>query len=256
MSNEITQKQALRYNRQIVLPQVDLAGQEAILNAHVGIVGLGGLGCACAQVLAASGIGTLTLIDDDHVEITNISRQVLHLEADVGKAKVQSAAEKLVQINHDISLKQYESRLENSNIEQCLKGCDIIIDCSDNMATRQLINTYCVRQQRPLIVGAAIRFEGQISSFLPDAKSPCYHCMTHNIDAQMLSCTETGVLSPLVAIIGAMQAHEALRMLANIGQALNGRLLCFDGLYMEWREMHIAPLKGCPVCQLKQADSR
>jgi molybdopterin/thiamine biosynthesis adenylyltransferase len=241
-------EQLLRYSRQIMLPQVDVAGQQRLLDAHVLIIGLGGLGSPAAMYLAAAGVGSLTLADFDTVDLTNLQRQIAHGQADLGRAKVASAATTLHGLNPEVRVNVLEQRLADDALAQAVAAADVVVDASDNFATRFAINQACVAARTPLVSGAAIRLEGQITVFSNRGDSPCYRCLYDDIPEPAASCSESGVLAPLVGIIGSMQAVETIKLLAGIGQTLAGRLLTLDAARMEWREIRYRKDPRCPVC--------
>lgn len=247
-SRQVTDQNALRYHRQILLPGFDLDGQERLLGSHVLIIGVGGLGCACAQYLVASGIGRLTLVDDDQVELSNLQRQVLHQESDIGRSKCHSALDSLRALNSEVEIEAIPRRLSDHDLAAAVSDADLVIDCTDNLATREQINRTCVSQKRPLVSGAAIRFEGQISSFVPGEDAPCYACLSALFGEPQLSCVESGVLSPVVGIIGSMQALEAINLLVGHGDNLAGKLLTFDGRSMQWQSFSLSQNPQCTVC--------
>lgn len=242
-------QQLLRYSRQIMLPKFDVCGQERLLAAKVLIVGLGGLGCPVAMYLAAAGVGSLVLADFDDVDLTNLQRQIAHGQADVGKPKVLSAEQTLRQLNDTIHVEALNQRLDEAAFQERIFHADAVIDCSDNFTTRQAINRVCVATSTPLISGAAIGFEGQVAVFdSSQSDAPCYHCL-YSIDSdEDLTCSENGVLSPLVGVIGAMQALEAIKVLAKMGEPLVGKLMLFDALYSEWRTLSLPKDPSCAVC--------
>ncbi|HEY7885512.1 MAG TPA: molybdopterin-synthase adenylyltransferase MoeB [Cellvibrionaceae bacterium] len=242
-------EQLLRYSRQIMLPGVDVAGQEKLADARILIVGLGGLGAPVALYLAAAGVGTLVLADADAVELTNLQRQIIHSTASINQPKVDSAAKALTALNPTIQLIAHPEAASTDNIEALAQGCDVLVDCTDNFTTRFLLNRHSVAHKIPLVSGAAIRLEGQISVFDPRAdNSPCYRCLYSEQDDQALSCAESGVLGPLVGVIGAMQAMEAIKLVVGLGSTLAGRLLVFDAATAHWRELALQPDPACPVC--------
>lgn len=242
-------QQLLRYSRQILLPQIDVAGQQRLLDSRVLIVGLGGLGAPVALYLAAAGVGTLVLADHDQVELTNLQRQIIHHTADIGRAKVDSAADHLLALNPQIQIRRLQQALADSALQDAVTGVDLVLDCSDNFATRQAVNAACVAFNKPLVSGAAIRLEGQLSVFDPRiAESPCYQCLYGNGDDQTLSCSEAGVIGPLVGLVGSLQALEALKLLADFGEPLVGRLLLIDALTSRFREMRIRRDPACSCC--------
>ena len=248
--------QLLRYSRQIMLPQFDIAGQQRLLSSHVLIIGLGGLGSPVAMYLAAAGIGQLTLVDDDAVDLSNLQRQIVHTHADIGHAKVESAAQTLRAMNPEINVSTIQHRLSGDELNQAVQQADLVVDASDNFATRFAINQACVDTHTPLVSGAAMRLEGQVSVFLntppgPDndaAQSPCYRCLYDDIPEAETTCSDTGVLSPVVGIIGSIQATEAIKVLAGLGTSLAGRLLTLDASTMEFREIRLRRDPACPVC--------
>lgn len=241
--------QLLRYNRQIMLPQIGIEGQQKLHNAHVLIIGLGGLGSPAAMYLTSAGVGQLTLVDDDEVELTNLQRQIVHRCHDIGNKKVESARSNLLEINPDINITTIAERLDKNSLQQRIKLADVILDASDNFATRFLINKTCVAMKKPLVSGAAIRFEGQVSVF--DARknnSPCYSCLYPAEGEDSETCSENGILAPVVGIIGSIQALEAIKIICDIGEPLTGRLLLLDALTLQWRSMNFKKDANCPVC--------
>ncbi len=244
--------QLLRYSRQIMLPDVDIAGQEAWLNASVLIIGVGGLGSPVAMYLAAAGVGRLVLVDDDQVELTNLQRQVIHRTETIGMAKVDSAKATLAALNPDIDVVAINARLDTAALQQQVAESDLVVDCCDNFATRFAVNAACVAHQTPLVSGAAIRLEGQVAVFDPRREdAPCYRCLYRDGDEENLTCAESGVLAPLVGIIGSVQAMEALKVLADLGEPLVGRLLLLDGRHMDWRTLKLRRDPECPCCSAK-----
>lgn len=242
-------EQLLRYSRQIMLPQIDVAGQQKLANANVLIIGIGGLGSAAAVYLAAAGTGTLTLVDFDKVELTNLQRQIIHRHADIDKPKVESAKQNLLAINPDIHINTIDTRPDRQMLDGLVKRADVIVDASDNYDTRFNINKACVTHRRPLVSGAAIRFEGQLSVFdkrLHD--SPCYNCLYPVSGDEEQTCSENGVVAPVVGIIGSMQALEVIKIICGIGDPLVGRLLILDALAMSWRSMKLKRDPACSVC--------
>lgn len=242
-------EQLLRYSRQILLPQIDIDGQQRLLQSKVLIVGLGGLGAPAALYLAAAGVGTLVLADHDSVDTTNLHRQIIHLTRDVGRAKVESAGDTLQALNTDVQLALIDHALEGETLNRAVRDVDLVLDCSDNFATRLAVNAACFAAGRPLVSGAAIRLEGQVSVFDPRRKdSPCYQCLYGEGDEEALSCSEAGVIGPLVGMIGSLQALEALKLLAGFGEPLTGRLLLIDALASRFREMRIKRDPACDCC--------
>ena len=240
--------QLLRYSRQIMLPQVDLAGQEKLLASRVLIIGLGGLGSPVAMYLAAAGIGHLVLVDDDVVELSNLQRQIAHNTNDIGLRKVESAKQTIQNLNSDIKVTCYDKRLDEQELAAEVTAADIVIDGTDNFTTRFALNESCVKNQTPLVSGAAIQLEGQVSVFNKTPASPCYRCLYKDEGELDASCSNNGVLAPVVGIIGSVQANEAIKVLLDIGETLDGKLLMFDALHMEWRTLKLKKDPACPVC--------
>jgi molybdopterin/thiamine biosynthesis adenylyltransferase len=243
-------QQLLRYARHILLDEVGIEGQEKFLAARVLIVGLGGLGSPAALYLATAGVGDMTLVDHDVVELSNLQRQILHTMTSVNHPKAQSAHAMLTAFNPDVRLHTRVERLQGHALNQAVAHADVVLDCTDNFATRHAINQACVQHCKPLVSGAALRFEGQISVFdLRHADAPCYHCLfPQTQDTQATNCATTGVFAPLVGIIGSMQAAEALKLLADVGQSLSGRLLRLEGRTMQWHDVRVRRDPECAVC--------
>lgn len=247
-------RQLLRYSRHILLPQIDINGQEALIRSHVLIVGAGGLGSPVAMYLAASGIGKLIICDNDNVDLTNLQRQIIHSSAAIGTPKTHSAKKTLAGINPEVDVVTLQEYVADSQLRQLVAGVDVVIDASDNFDTRHSINKACVINKKPLVSGAVVRFEGQVTVFdLRHHNSPCYHCLfpvrEGDGDGDMY-CATMGVFSPLVGIIGCMQAAEALKILLGIGETLNGRLMLLDGLTTKWRSIKLNKDVACTVCQI------
>jgi len=243
-------RQLLRYSRHILLDEVGIEGQQRVLDARVLIVGAGGLGSPAALYLAASGAGHITLVDDDEVDLTNLQRQIMHTTARIGMPKVESGREALIQINPEIEVTALRERVQGERLHELVAASDLVLDCSDNFATRQAVNRACVRAGVPLVAGAVIRFDGQVSVFdVRDPASPCYACLfPEDSRFEDVACSTMGVFAPLVGVIGAVQAAEALKLLAGCGRPLTGRLLMLDGRGMEWTEVQVGRNPGCPVC--------
>ncbi|HIQ54182.1 MAG TPA: molybdopterin-synthase adenylyltransferase MoeB [Pseudomonas pachastrellae] len=242
-------QQLLRYSRQILLPQIDIEGQQRLLNSRVLVVGVGGLGSPVALYLAAAGVGQLLLADPDQVDLSNLQRQVIHHAADIGRDKVASAAERVAAINPQVECRPLPSALAGAALQQAVGEVDLVLDCSDNFATRHAVNAACVQLGKPLVSGAAIRLEGQLSVFDPRREdSPCYQCLYGEGDEQALSCSEAGVVGPLVGMVGSLQALEALKLLAGFGEPLVGRLLLIDALDTRFRELRVRRDPGCRCC--------
>ena len=242
-------KQLLRYSRHILLPQVGVDGQQKLLDAHVLVIGLGGLGSPVAMYLAASGVGHLVIVDHDRVELSNLQRQIVHTTDSIGTDKVASAKAALRQLNPDIRITTFNKTLESDELAQQVKLADAVVDASDNFATRFGLNRLCVEYKKPLVSGAVIRLEGQVTTFRADQPgSACYRCLYQDMDEIAESCSETGVLAPVAGIIGSIQATEIIKVLTGVGQTLNGRLLVLDARTMDWREMKLRKDPSCPVC--------
>lgn len=242
--------QLLRYSRQIMLPQMDIEGQQKLLQSHVLIVGLGGLGSPVAMYLAAAGVGTLTLADFDQVDLSNLQRQIAHSHSSIGLSKADSASQTLNALNPETQIHTIIHKLDGDELVSAVEKVDLVIDASDNFSTRFAINQACAKTRTPLVSGAAIRLEGQVSVFLHQRDDqPCYHCLyTDNQEDETATCSESGVLSPVVGIIGSIQATEAIKLLAGIGSSLTGRLLTLDASTMEFREIRLRKDPACPVC--------
>lgn len=242
--------QLLRYSRHILLTEIGVEGQEALLSARVLVVGAGGLGSPAAMYLASAGVGTLVLVDGDEVDLTNLQRQILHSAANVGKPKVMSGRETLHRLNPEAHIEAIHARLEGDALDEQVAAADVVLDCSDNFATRHAINRACVKYRKPLVSGAAIRFDGQVSVFdLRDKGSACYHCLFPEAqEVEEVRCAVMGVFAPLTGIIGTTQAAEALKLIIGCGQSLDGRLLLLDGLGMEWRSISLGRDPACKVC--------
>jgi molybdopterin-synthase adenylyltransferase len=247
--------QLLRYSRHILLDELGPDAQGRFHAAHALIVGIGGLGAPVAQFLAAAGVGTLTLCDADHVDLTNLQRQILFATSDVGHAKVAAAAARLRAVNPEVRLEPIERRIGAPELAPLVETADIVVDCCDNFATRHAINRACVAARKPLVSGAAIRFDGQVAVFdVRDASSPCYHCLFgEGEDLEETRCATMGVFAPLVGMVGSVQAAETLKCIAGIGRSLAGRLLMVDALSMEWREVRVPRDPACPVCAVRPA---
>ena len=243
--------QLLRYSRQIMLPEMDVAGQQKLLDATVLIVGMGGLGCPVAMYLAAAGVGQLIIADDDSVELTNLQRQIAHSKHDLGTAKVVSAEETLRAMNPDVKITALNQRLLADDLDQAVSNADVVVDACDNFSSRFAINRSCLRHRKPLVSGAAIRMQGQVAVFDSNQpESPCYHCLYGESegDDEAANCSQNGVMAPLVGIIGSVQAMEVIKLITGIGSTLAGRLLLLDATTMQWREMKLPRKKNCEAC--------
>ncbi|MEO8344873.1 MAG: molybdopterin-synthase adenylyltransferase MoeB [Betaproteobacteria bacterium] len=247
--------QLLRYSRHILLDELGPDAQQKFAAAHALVVGMGGLGTPAAHFLAAAGVGTITICDADHVDLTNLQRQVLYATADIGALKVDAAAQRLQAINPEIRIQRIPDRVGPEALAMLVAVADVVLDGCDNFATRHAVNRACVAAGKPLVSGAAIRFDGQIAVFdTRDANSPCYHCLFgEGEELEETRCATMGVFAPLTGIVGATQAAEGLKLIAGVGESLAGRLLLIDALAMRWREMRVPRDPACPVCQRRPA---
>ena len=248
----MTDDELLRYSRQILLPEFDIEGQERLRQAHTLIIGLGGLGSAVAMYLAAAGVGKLTLVDFDIVDLSNLQRQIIHRTAALGQAKVESARDTLLALNPLVKIIAIPKALDEAQLLEQVQRADVVVDASDNWPTRLAINAACVQSARPLVSGAAIRWEGQVLIWRPDKEGGCYRCLYRDAAMNPETCTQTGILAPVVGVIGSLQAVEAIKVLTGIGETLNGRLLLFDAKRMEWRTMNLRRWRECPVCSIAE----
>lgn len=248
-------EQLLRYSRHIMLPDLDLEGQDKLLAAKVLIVGAGGLGSPVAMYLAAAGVGHLILVDFDAVDLSNLQRQIAHTTARIGVNKAISAAQTLRELNPDVQVTCIEQPLDAAALAERVRSMDVVVDCTDNFRTRFAINAACVAAKIPLVSGAAIRLEGQLAVF--DARSetsPCYRCL-YEEDSDDLTCAANGVLAPLVGVIGSLQAVETIKLIAGVGSSVTGRLLIFDARHSQWREWKLSKDPHCPVCAAASAST-
>ncbi len=241
-------EQLLRYSRQIMLPAIGFEGQERLLACRVLIIGLGGLGAPVSMYLAAAGVGELVLVDYDQVDLTNLQRQIVHTTERIGMLKVESARQTLVGLNPDCRVLTLDRRLDEPELLEQVEQSDLVIDGSDNFTTRFAVNEACVASRTPLVSGAAIRMEGQVSVFTGQPGDPCYRCLYGGGGELDESCSENGVLAPLVGIIGSIQATEAIKLLTGAGTSLSGRLLLLDALEMQWRSLKLQADPECPTC--------
>ena len=231
-----------------MLPQMDVAGQQRLMNSSVLIIGVGGLGCPASMYLAAAGIGHITLADDDVVEVTNLQRQIAHSHFALGQSKAKSAKSVLLGLNKDVEVTIVQERLEGVFLDKAVGSVDVVVDCCDNFETRFAVNKACLRHSKPLVSGAAIRMEGQVAVFdSRDSASPCYQCLYSEGD-QDETCSTNGIMSPVVGIIGSVQAMEAIKIISNLGKTLTGRLMLLDALTSQWREMHLPKDPSCKAC--------
>lgn len=244
-------QQLLRYARHILLDELGIEGQERFLAARVLIVGAGGLGSPAALYLTTAGVGDITLADDDSVELSNLQRQILHVQSSVGRPKAESGRDMLAAFNPETRVTARVERLQGHTLDAAVAAADLVLDCTDNFTTRHAINRACVHHRKPLVSGAAIRFDGQVSVYdLRQDDAPCYHCLFPEADdVEAVNCATTGVFAPVVGIIGAMQAAEALKLLAGIGDSLSGRLLWLDVRTMQWRSVNVRRDPDCVVCK-------
>ncbi|NDC60842.1 MAG: HesA/MoeB/ThiF family protein [Betaproteobacteria bacterium] len=242
--------QLLRYSRHLLLDELGDEGQDRFLTSHVLILGAGGLGSAAALYLAASGIGTITLVDHDSVDLTNLQRQIAHTTERIGQPKVQSAKAAMLALNPECHVHAVGQRADVALLNSLVQSAQVVLDCSDNFQTRQALNAACVMHGVPLVSGAVIRLDGQLATFdVRDARSPCYACIFPADQApEEVSCSTMGVLAPLVGVIGSLQAAEALKLLAGVGTSLAGRMQMMDGRDLSWTEMHLQRQADCPVC--------
>lgn len=246
---DMNDEQLLRYSRQIMLPELDVAGQEKLLAARVLIVGLGGLGSPLAMYLAAAGVGTLVVCDYDAVDLSNLQRQIVHRNDALGEPKVDSARRTLRTLNPEVRVEALQERLTAGHLQTVVAGCDLVLDATDNFSTRYALNDACWQARKPLVSGAAIRWEGQVAVFDPrQAEAPCYRCLYPEGDDEALNCAENGVVAPLVGIIGSCQALEAIKLLTGVGESLAGFVLYFDGKRMDWRKLRLSRNPSCPTC--------
>ncbi|WP_404652990.1 molybdopterin-synthase adenylyltransferase MoeB [Raoultella terrigena] len=248
MDVELSDEEMLRYNRQIILRNFDFDGQERLKGARVLVVGLGGLGCAAAQYLAAAGVGALTLLDFDSVSLSNLQRQTLHSDATIGLPKVDSARDSLARINPHVRLTPLNALLDQPALAAQIAAHDLVLDCTDNVAIRNQLNAGCFQHKTPLVSGAAIRMEGQISVFMYQDNEPCYRCLSRLFGENALTCVEAGVMAPLVGVIGSLQAMEAIKVLTQYGTPAAGRLVMYDAMTSQFREMKLMRDPQCEVC--------
>ena len=244
----MTDQELLRYSRQILLPEFDIDGQERLRESHALIIGLGGLGSPVAMYLAAAGVGRLTLVDFDTVDLSNLQRQIIHHTADLGRPKVASARDTLLALNPLIEVVAIPKALDEAELLAQARQADVVIDACDNLPTRLAINAACVKVGTPLVTGAAIRLEGQVLVWRPGGEGACYRCLYREVEMPPETCAQTGILAPVVGIIGSLQATEAIKVLTHLGEPLEGRLLLLDAARMEWRTMNVRRWPQCPAC--------
>lgn len=244
----LSDAELLRYNRQIMLPQWDIAAQEKVKAAKILIVGMGGLGCPAALYLASAGVGELWLADFDTVELSNLQRQILYRDADIGSPKAEAAARNLQQVNPHITIKPMLDALNDDNLPALISQVDVVLDCTDNFSTRDAINRACVQTDKPLVSAAAIGLSGQLSVFHGSRNWPCYRCLYPQADEATATCSEAGVLATVVGVMGTLQAHEALKCLSSVGEGLYGKLLVWEADMPTWRTLTLRKDPDCPVC--------
>jgi molybdopterin/thiamine biosynthesis adenylyltransferase len=246
----VNDDQLLRYSRHILLDEVGIEGQQRLIDAHVLVVGAGGLGSPVALYLAASGVGHITLADHDVVDLTNLQRQIAHSTERVGQSKVTSAAQAMHALNPEVRVTALPHKLDDAQLDALVPTVQVVVDCCDNFATRQAVNAACVKHKVPLVSGAAVRLDGQLAVYdARDAQSPCYACIFPPNEApEEVRCATLGVLAPLVGIIGTMQAMETVKLITGMGSRLVSKLQMLDGRGLEWNEMHLQRNPQCPVC--------
>ncbi len=246
---ELSDEQLLQYSRQIMLPQIDVVGQQKLTKANVLVLGAGGLGCPALFYLVSAGIGNIVIVDHDKIDLSNMQRQILYGMQDVGQYKAQVASEKLKQFASGSSIIPITYIPDDQELLGYIEQADLVLDGTDNFSARYRHNQMCVNANTPLISGAVIRFEGQITTFdIRNAHSPCYHCLYPNAQDEQLNCSENGVLGPVAGMIGTMMATEAVKLIVGIGESLVGRLMLLDALNMEWRSVKLRKDTNCPIC--------
>ncbi|MCT8988187.1 molybdopterin-synthase adenylyltransferase MoeB [Shewanella phaeophyticola] len=251
----LTDNEMLRYSRQISIKAMDIDGQEKLKLAKVLVIGAGGLGCAASQYLAVAGVGEMTIVDFDRVELSNLQRQVLHFDANVGQAKVDSAKQTLAQLNPLININVINNLLDDDEINQLVSQHSLVLDCTDNVLVREQLNRSCFDHKVPLVSAAAIRMEGTVTVFDYQADTPCYQCFSALFGEQQLTCVESGILAPVVGMIGCIQATEAIKVISGLGQPLAGKLLMVDAMTMEFRALKLPKQPQCKICGNPQPKS-
>jgi molybdopterin/thiamine biosynthesis adenylyltransferase len=246
-------EQLLRYSRQIMMPEIDAAGQQRLLDSRITIIGMGGLGAPAAMYLAAAGVGSITIVDYDTVDLTNLQRQIIHTTSDIGREKTASAEEYLHQLNPEVAIVAVSKNLDEQELRETTNGMDAILDCTDNFETRFMINRVAVSNGIPLVSAAVVRMEGQVTIFDPKHNGACYRCLYDEAGGVPETCSENGILAPAAGLVGSIQATETMKVLLGIGKTLVGRLLLIDAKNMEFREIKIRKDPACPVCG-KQAN--
>ncbi|GLP95399.1 molybdopterin-synthase adenylyltransferase MoeB [Paraferrimonas sedimenticola] len=248
MEDILTDSELVRYSRQISIQAMDIDGQEALKQAKVLVVGLGGLGCPAAQYLTVAGIGKMTLVDFDTVELSNLQRQVLHKDSRIGMAKVDSAVKTLSELNPLVELNAINARLDEAQMAEQVAQHDVVLDCTDNVDVRQMLNRLCFSAKKPLVSAAAIRMEGLLTVFDYSEGAPCYECFSALFGEQHLTCVESGILAPVVGTVGTLQALEAIKLITGMGKVLSGRVLMIDAMTMQFNEFKLGPNPSCAVC--------
>ncbi|MEC7832989.1 MAG: HesA/MoeB/ThiF family protein [Pseudomonadota bacterium] len=246
---DLNDEDLMRYNKHILLPEIDIHGQNLLLNKHVALIGLGGLGCPISYYLASSGIGEITIIDKDEIDITNLQRQILYTSDDLKRRKVDVAYERMLALNPNINIRKLDTEINQSTNPDIFNNFDLVIDATDNFETRSLLNRFTLKTKKPLIMGAAIQMSGQVSVFrndLPDM--PCYNCLYENLDNERTSCIEQGVLSSLTGVVGSIQATEAIKVLLNIGESLESKLLIIDMKFSNYKVIKLTKDNNCKIC--------
>ncbi|MTC61742.1 Molybdopterin-synthase adenylyltransferase [Providencia rustigianii] len=246
---ELSDQEMLRYNRQIILRGFDFDGQEKLKASKVLVIGLGGLGCAATQYLAAAGVGHLSLVDFDTVSLSNLQRQILHRDATIGEPKVDSAKAQLAAINPHIKIETFNAQLDEQQLDTLVSQHQVVLDCTDNVAIREQLNRLCLTHKIPLVSGAAIRMEGQLSVFTYEDGMPCYHCLSRLFGENSLTCVEAGVMAPLVGTIGTLEAMEAIKLLTQYGKVNTGKVLLFDAMTLDFRQFKLSKDPHCEVCK-------
>lgn len=248
LKTELNDEELSRYSRQILLSEIDYAGQLKLAQSHAVIFGLGGLGSPASLYLASAGVGTLTLVDFDEVDDSNLQRQVIHREANIGQPKVLSAKENLQALNHHIDIHTVNHKLDETELEALIQSADIVLDCTDNFESRFALNRVCLKQKKPLVSGAAIRWEGQLTTYdFRQEDSPCYQCLYKEGQGQELTCSQNGVVAPMVGMVGSMQAMEAIKALIGL-PTLVGKLMIMDGVTMQIRTLKLSKDPDCKTC--------
>lgn len=249
-----TDEQLLRYSRQIFLPEIDVEGQNRLLNSKVVIFGMGGLGSPVGMYLAASGVGELILVDPDRVELSNLQRQIIHMNDALGQPKVDSATRTLTALNPDVRVRSYQRALDGRELDDVVAEADVVVDGTDNFEARFAINAACVRVGKPLVSAAVVRLEGQVSVYRLDrAEAPCYACLYQDVTEPPQNCSQNGVLGSVAGLMGCIQATEVIKLLLDFGETLDGRLLLVDARTMEWQTVRLRKDPTCPVCSVPRA---